>query len=309
MAQTVVGLFDDRDHAQHAVSDFLANDFAADRVSIITTDTRGEFVQQPITAEPGNKAGVGAATGLISGAIVGGIFGLLVGVGVLLIPGIGVLAAGPVATALAGAGIGAVGGGLLGALIGLGIPESQVSTYAEAIRRGGCLVAVEVNDADVAKANDIMKHHDAVDIHQRAAYYQSQGFTKYDPSAPAYTPEQIQEDRARRQAFYNANQQTVNAVPPTVGVNYGSLGDETIRSRYNSVPSQTRSLTYQQWEPAYRFGWQLGQSNQYGTFSQSENMIRQSWEQSNPGTYDLYRDAIYAGFDDAYARRSGPKMM
>ena len=303
MAQTVVGLFDDRGDAQSAVKDFLADKFAADKVSIITTDTRGEFVQQPIQAEPGNKAGVGAATGLLSGAIVGGIFGLLVGVGVLLIPGVGILAAGPVAMTLAGAGIGAVGGGLLGALIGLGIPQEHVSTYAEAIRRGGCLVAVEVNDANIATANEIMKKHGAIDIHQRAAYYQSQGFTQYNPNAPAFTPEQIAEDRSRIQAF---NQTTpAGAVPPPAFVN---VDDNAIRTRYNGLQS-AKGLTYQQWEPAYRFGWQLAQNPQYQSFSTNEPQIRQIWEQSNPNTYDIYRDAIYAGFDDAFARRSGPKMM
>jgi hypothetical protein len=33
------------------------------------------------------------------------------------------------------------------------------------------------------------------------------------------------------------------------------------------------------------------------------------WEEKNPGTYALYREAVYSGFEDAYAKRSGPKMM
>jgi len=299
MAQTVVGLFDNRGDAQDAVKDFLDSKFGADKVSIITTDSHGEFVQQPIEAEPGNKAGAGAATGLVSGAVVGGIFGLLVGTGVLLIPGIGFLAAGPVALALAGAGIGAVGGGILGALIGLGIPEDQASTYAEAIRRGGCLVAVEVDDANIARANEIMKDNGAVDIHQRAAYYQSQGFTKFDPNAPAYTQQQIADDRARMQAY---NQSVAGSVPP-------QLSEDIVRTRYNSMMNMSPSMTYQQWEPAYRFGWQLAQNPQYQNFDGNEGMIRQMWEQSNPNTYQMYREAIRSGFDDAYARRSGPKMM
>ena len=307
MTQTVVGLFDDRDDAQSAVKDFLNHKFAPDRVSIVTTDTHGEFVQQPVTKD-GNQAGSGAAAGLVSGAIVGGIFGLLVGVGVLLIPGVGILAAGPVAMTLAGAGIGAVGGGLLGALIGLGIPDHQVSTYAEAIRRGGCLLAVEVDDANIVDANDIMRKHGAVDIHQRAAYYQSQGFTQYDPKAPVYTQQQIADDRANMHT-YNQNYQSqnfVNSPPPPIGA-VMPVSDESVRTRYDSVSRQ--NLTYQQWEPAYRYGWQIGQNPQYHNFNQTETGIRQTWEQTNPGTYDLYRDAIHSGFEDAFARRSGPKMM
>jgi uncharacterized membrane protein len=306
MAQTVVGLFDDRDDAQRAVKNFLTDAFSADKVSIITTDPTGEFVRQPIEADPGNQAGAGAATGLVSGAVIGGIFGLLVSAGVLLIPGVGILAAGPVAMTLAGAGIGAVGGGLLGALIGLGIPKEHVSTYAEAIRRGGCLVAVEVDDAHVAKANKIMKDSRAVDIHQRAAYYQSQGFTEYDNKAPVYTQEQIAEDRKRMQQFQPA---TGSASMPTSGqVNYPPENDQTLRNRFDAM-NRASTLTYQQWEPAYRFGWQMGQDARYTNFNSSEPTVRQLWEQSNPGTYDMYRDAIYGGFDDAFARRTAAKLM
>jgi len=281
--------------AQGAVKDFLNHRFPPDKVSIITTDSRGEFMRQPVQSEPGNNAGTGAATGAVSGAVVGGIFGLLVGVGVLLIPGVGLFAAGPVVAALAGAGVGAVGGGILGALIGLGIPKDQVATYAEAIRRGGCLVAVEVNELDLSRANDILKGHHAVDVHQRSAYYHSQGFTNYDPSAPAYTPDQITEERARLRAM-NTN------APP---VSYPS---DVAQTRYNAIPSN-HGLTYQQWEPAYQFGWQLAQNPQFTSYTQSENTFRQMWEQSNPGTYATYRDAISAGYNDAFARRSGATVL
>lgn len=314
MGQTVVGLFDDRDRAQGAVKDFLKSDFAADRVSIIATDARGEFVQQPITSEPGNKSGTGAATGLLSGAIVGGVFGLLVGTGVLLIPGVGLLAAGPIAMALAGAGIGAVGGGLLGALIGLGIPQEHVATYAEAIRRGGCLVAIEVNDGNIGRAHEIMKSNHAVDIHQRAAYYQAEGFTQFDPKAPVYTQEQIDEERMRLQAFNQAapvmTTQAAPAMTSTAPVvrTQEPISSDSIRARYDSYPKAS-GLTYEQWEPAYQYGWQLGQNSQFQSFGGSESTIRQLWEQSNPGTYDLYREAVYAGFDDAFARRSGAKLI
>jgi uncharacterized membrane protein len=307
MAQTVVGLFDDRDEAQRAVRDLLDHAFPTEKISIITTDPDGEFIRQPVTADPGNKSNQGVAVGAASGAVVGGIFGLLVGAGILLFPPLGVIAAGPVVATLAGAGVGALGGGILGGLIGLGIPKDQVQTYAEAIRRGGVVVAVQVNEADMTRANEIMKKHNAVDISQRAAYYQSQGFTQYDPNERPYTPAEIAAERERVRSQYSSmNAPVVGSRAPQVATTT-MVEDTVVRNRYDQSGNQ--GLAYQQWEPAYRYGWQLAQNPQFQGFSQGEPTIRQMWEQSNPGTYQLYRDAIHSGFEDAFARRTGPKMM
>lgn len=301
MPQNVVGLFDDRDDAQDAVKDFLNNNFPSDRISVITSDPNGEFVNHKVDSEGGTHAAEGFLTGAVSGAVVGGVFGALVGVGTLFFPPLGLIAAGPVATAIAGAGVGALGGGLLGALIGLGIPEEHVDTYAEAIRRGSCLVSLEVNDVDVFKANEIMKKHGAVDVYQRAAYYKQQGFTQYDANSKPYDQKQIQQERENVNK-YNAG----GPVPPPVTATpYDPVLGQT---RYQQTFADQR-VSYAQWEPAYRFGWQLAQNPQYQNFGQSEAGIRQQWEQSNPGTYDLYRNAIAAGFQDAYAHRSGAKLL
>ncbi len=300
MPQNVVGLFDDRDDAQRAVKAFLDNDFPSDRISVITSDPNGEFVNHKVDSKGGTHAAAGFLTGAVSGAVVGGVFGALVGVGTLFFPPLGIIAAGPVAATIAGAGIGALGAGLLGALIGLGIPEEHVNTYAEAIRRGSCLVSLEANDADVPRANDIMKKHGAVDVYQRAAYYKHQGFTQYDPNAKPYTMQQIQDERQ------NVNMYNSGGVPPPL---MQTPYDPAFgRNRYQQTFADQR-VAFDRWEPAYRFGWQLSQNPQYQNFAQSEAGIRQQWEQSNPGTYDLYRSAIASGFEDAYARRSGAKMM
>lgn len=318
MAQTVVGLFDDAAHAQRAVKDLIASSFATDRVSIITSDPQGEFSQYSVDKH-GNKAAQGAATGAVSGALVGGTLGLLVGLGLLFVPVAapvaGLLAAGPIATTLTGAGVGAVGGGLLGGLIGLGIPEHHAHTYAEAIRRGSVLVAVEVNDMDVVKANDIMKRHGAVDVHQREAYYRQQGFTQYDPSSQPYTAEQVAQERERLRNYYGSTNAGMTGSPAMAtggmvapNATTTTMADDSVmRSRYSEHANQ--GITYEQWEPAYRFGWGLANNPAYQNWQQSEPMIRQQWEQANPGSYVIYREAIYAGFDDAFARRSGPKMM
>jgi len=107
--------------------------------------------------------------------------GLLVGLGALAIPGIGpVIAAGPIAAALAGAGIGAVTGGIIGALIDLGVPEESAHVYAESVRRGNVLVAAQVGDDRVDEASRIMERTGLLDIEHEAEGWRSSGWSRFD---------------------------------------------------------------------------------------------------------------------------------
>ena len=82
------------------------------------------------------KAPEGATTGGATGALVGSGLGWLVGIGALAIPGVGpFIAAGPIVSAIAGAGVGGAIGGITGALVGLGIPEYEAKRYEDYQRR------------------------------------------------------------------------------------------------------------------------------------------------------------------------------
>ena len=92
-----------------------------------------------------------AAEGAGIGGVIGGAAGVLAGVGLLAIPGVGpVVAAGWLASTVAGIAVGAVAGGLVGTLVSAGIDEGDAHYYAETIRRGGSVVAVKVDEGDVA---------------------------------------------------------------------------------------------------------------------------------------------------------------
>lgn len=158
-----VGVFPNRQAAEHALHELRDSGFPMDRVSVIARDERRDDIAGAEVHDRGvgNKADEGATVGAISGGALGGITGLLVGLGVLAIPGIGpIMLAGAtattLATTLAGGAIGAVSGSLLGALIGLGIPEERARVYDERISRGGYLVIVDGNDADIARAEAIL---------------------------------------------------------------------------------------------------------------------------------------------------------
>jgi uncharacterized protein (TIGR02271 family) len=77
-------------------------------------------------------------------------------------------------------------------------PE-EAGHYQEAVRRGGALLSVEVNDeSSVERVQEALYAAGAVDIDSRVAQWRGAGYTGYDRNAPAYTSEEI---AAERQAF------------------------------------------------------------------------------------------------------------
>jgi len=140
------------------------------------------------------------AAGAGIGGVVGGGAGLLAGLGLLAIPGLGpVVAAGWLAATAAGAAAGVATGGLVGALTGAGVDEEQATVHSEAIRRGGTLVTVRVADDEVARIEGLMSIHRPIDPVARAAAWRDEGWTTFDPEAPAYRPDETEIERMRRE--------------------------------------------------------------------------------------------------------------
>ena len=163
---TVVGLFDNSDRARDAFERLRDSGIPTQDISVVarSADTQAD-VTRVETTDTGGDAASGAAAGAVGGGVLGGLAGLLVGVGALAIPGIGpIVAAGPIATTLAGAGIGAAAGGLVGALVGAGVPEEEARMYETGVQRGGILVAATVPTGMELAARDIMNAAGARDI-------------------------------------------------------------------------------------------------------------------------------------------------
>lgn len=83
-----------------------------DRVSILAQNTdSNEIAGAQVKDRGDDESTKGAGIGAVTGSVLGGIGGLLVGLEALIIPGVGpFLAAGTIATTLAGASIGAASG-------------------------------------------------------------------------------------------------------------------------------------------------------------------------------------------------------
>ena len=188
MDRTVVAIYDSFQTANEAVRELVENGFPRETISIVANSIAAERKMPPEPAVKGpvaDETGAGAGFGAGIGAAIGVVGGLLVGLGALTIPGFGpVLAAGPLAVALStltGAGVGAVAGGftggLLGALIGLGIPEEEAEYYAEGVRRGGVLVAVQADAYNADQITGFLGKYHPMDLQAQAAQWRAQGWS------------------------------------------------------------------------------------------------------------------------------------
>ena len=197
--RTFTHLYDDFQDAQRTIEALQTAGIPRDDISIVANNAdnrhRTGAVGGADTDE--TRAGAGASTG----TLVGGGIGLLTGLGLLAIPGVGpVVAAGWLIATVSGAGIGAAGGGLLGSLMHSGVPEEHAHAYAEGVRRGGTLVTVRGDETQAARIDAVLdgRKPAAVDVNARRTDYQTDGWEKFDDTAPHYTDEQLTAERARR---------------------------------------------------------------------------------------------------------------
>jgi len=162
---TVLGMFSSHEHLREGIHAMREAGFSPSNVSALFIPSERE--EEVIAEEESlTKAPEGTASGTLAGVAVGGAIGWLVGTGAMVVPGLGALiAAGPIAAALAGAGIVGAVGALTGCLIGLGIPEDEAVHYEQHVREGGILLSVLCQD-DIERqtAEEIMCSQGARDV-------------------------------------------------------------------------------------------------------------------------------------------------
>lgn len=199
MTRTLTALYDSYDDALAAVRELEAAGLDQAQISLIANNAEERAVTTR-SVETVSEAGTGAGAGATFGAIAGGAAGLLTGLGMLAIPGVGpVVAAGwLIATAAGAAGgavVGGAAGGLVGAMIRHGVPEEEAHVYAEGLRRGGTLVSVRVEEADVPRVEAILRRSRQVDTQLRGQAYRDTGWTRFEENGPAYTEIEIRRER------------------------------------------------------------------------------------------------------------------
>ncbi len=93
------------------------------------------------------------------------------------------------------------GGGVRGffrSMFGAQEQDQHADIYSEAVRRGSYLLTVHAQtDEQADRATEILNRYNPVDINERAAHWQSQGWSQYETSAPVLSEKEIQQERSR----------------------------------------------------------------------------------------------------------------
>ena len=76
-------------------------------------------------------------------------------------------------------------GGFMSALRNFFMPEEDRHGYAEAMRRGSVMVAVEADDSHAYQVMDVLEDAGAVDLDAEEAKWRQEGWTGYEPSSSA----------------------------------------------------------------------------------------------------------------------------
>jgi hypothetical protein len=143
----LTGIFTDRESSEGAYKSLRDRGYSDDEINVIMSDETRNRYYGDTAADTDSDLGSKAAEGMGYGSAIGGTLGAVIG-GIaalgtnLVLPGVGLVVWGPIAAALAGAGIGATAGGWTGALIGAGIPEDRAKEYEEGIKSGGTFFGV-----------------------------------------------------------------------------------------------------------------------------------------------------------------------
>jgi uncharacterized membrane protein len=166
----ITAFFDTYDEAARAVQRLEAARIPDFEISLVSNNFNDAYTHLASQAfgQDGRAhpfAGATAAAGSVAGAGAG----LLAGLGTVAIPGFGpVIAAGWIVSTLVGAGAGAAVGGLTGALADAGLSDEEARTYADGVRRGGALVTVKVDEAQMDKVVNILDDEGEVEAGDEA---------------------------------------------------------------------------------------------------------------------------------------------
>jgi hypothetical protein len=289
MRTTAIGLFDSFDAARDAVDALIAARFRPEDISVIAQEDDDAGL---LTKEVHNDtAGAGAATGAMGGSMLGGALGLLVGTGLLLIPGVGpVLAVGPLAAAIGtttaavgatavGAGVGAAAGGLIGSLTDVGVSREDAGLYAEGVRRGGRLVSVQAEGADLNRAHEILQRAGAVNIQDRVNDWGAVGQGDTPPMG----------DRSAR------------------GMGSAAASyDADFRDHYLRTYSTT-GASYERFMPAYMFGLTMADDPRYRSqeWDRAEADLGREWGQHQSGSWEEFKAGVRYAWDRARSAAKG----
>ncbi|MFC3803816.1 general stress protein [Cohnella sp. GCM10012308] len=186
MLTPVVGTFRNEQDVIDAIEALKAAGWNKDDISVVSHKREAVHHVDTVT---GTNSAEGMVTGGVAGAFLGGTAGLLATAGLLFIPGLGpLLAAGPIATVIAGAAVGGSTGTLIGGLVGLGIPDREAEIYKTLVEQDHLLVIVKTGAENRSHVESIFQAFGAIEPRSTAVTFEQ-------PKLPDAAPEPADEMR------------------------------------------------------------------------------------------------------------------
>jgi len=290
MSRTAIGVFEPIE-AERVLDELVKEGFGTDGISVLSHE-EAEKKSESMAELPAASEGLFGAYAEYLVDLRGSV---LRGIGTAVL-------AGPIADKVEQAEEGE-GDSLLAALIDEGVPATTASAYCEGVRRGGALVAIRVPDEDLPSALDVLKRHHARISAERKAYAGEREATgpsregveraAGDVSMPVMDEDEIEDE----EGVIRAKGPIIE--PPSVERPPGFEEREaTFREHFREMGPT--GGTYEQYSPAYRYGYSLRhRTNDKPDWSSVESHAKSEWEEHNPNTWERFKTAVRHAWEKA----------
>jgi hypothetical protein len=156
----------------------------------------------------------------------------------------------------------------------LGIPDSEVHTYTEAVRQGETLVVVQASAEHAERGLDILHGQRPSDRQGDRPQWQYLGHVGVV-------------------SYGDATRHTAPGTIDTPGLAHAAAAFR----QHQQATAPESGLTYLEYEPAYRYGYDVGQRVPAQDWETLEAALREGWERWHPGTWEHFKDAIRYGWE------------
>ena len=156
----------------------------------------------------------------------------------------------------------------------LGVPDGEVRAYTEAVRQGETLVVVQASAEQAERGLGILHGQRIGDRQADQPQWQYLGHVGVVSHGDA----------------------TRHTAPGTLDTPGLARSEADVR-QHQAAAAPESGLTYLEYEPAYRYGSDVGRrfpEQEWGTL---EAGLREGWERWHPGTWERFKDAIRYGWD------------
>jgi hypothetical protein len=157
----------------------------------------------------------------------------------------------------------------------LGIPDNEVHTYTEAVRQGETLVVVHASAEHAERGLDILHGQRPSERQGERPHWQYLGHVGVVSHGDA----------------------TRHRAPGTLDTPGLARSEAAFRQHQEAAAATESGLTSLEYEPAYRYGYDVGQRFPEQDWGTLEAGLREGWERWHPGTWERFKDAIRYGWD------------